>query len=280
MIDDSQGGFSIHDWMHQKSDAHRNGFLYLHCKPKHRASLKPLLTAWISTAIQALMDLEPDAKRRVWFIVDELASLHKLPALGTALAEARKYGGCFVLGVQDLSQLEDTYGVAASRFLSELCVSKVFFQTVDATNAKRLSYMLGEREVLESNENISFGANEIRDGVSLSHHKKMKPVVGMSDIMGLSPLQSYLKIADVTAVLFYQFCYAHLVSKNPLYVEKDIPKTVKAETQNTEEKPPSPLHDHMEKILTDVKETNHDKENTNTRSRMGRKDSSPPVSRE
>ncbi len=108
--------FSISRWIKDEG----NGFLFLHSKPKQRAYLKPLLSAWFSIAVKALMDLQPDSSRRIWFIVDELASLSQLSGLDTALAEARKYGGCFVIGFQNLSQIEEIYNPTMAKVLSDL----------------------------------------------------------------------------------------------------------------------------------------------------------------
>ena len=198
--------FSIDRWVKEADQ----GFLFLHTKPKQRTFLKPLLSTWFSLAVKALMDLKPDPNRRIWFIVDELASLHQLNSLETALAEARKYGGCFVIGFQNLSQIEDIYNPTVAKVLSDLTVSKLIFETVDPVNARRFSEMLGEQEVLESSENVSFGANEIRDGVSLSHHKKFQPLVRGSDIMQLKPLTCYAKIANVDCVFKHEFSYLNL----------------------------------------------------------------------
>ena len=198
--------FSIDAWVKEANE----GFLFLHTKPKQRAFLKPLLSTWFSLAVKALMDLKPDSNRRIWFIVDELASLHQLTSLETALAEARKYGGCFVIGFQNLSQIEDIYNPTVAKVLSDLTVSKLIFETVDPMNARRFSEMLGEQEVLESSENVSFGANEIRDGVSLSHHKKFQPLVRAADIMQLNPLNCYAKIANVACVFKHEFAYLDL----------------------------------------------------------------------
>ena len=61
-------------------------------------SLKPLITAWLDIAINALLSLPEKTDRRIWVILDELGSLQQLPYLTSALAEARKFGGCFVVG--------------------------------------------------------------------------------------------------------------------------------------------------------------------------------------
>ena len=198
--------FSIDAWVKNANE----GFLFLHTKPKQRAFLKPLLSAWFSLAVKALMDLKPDPNRRIWFIVDELASLHQLSSLETALAEARKYGGCFVIGFQNLSQIEDIYNPTVAKVLSDLTVSKLIFETVDPVNARRFSEMLGEQEVLESSETVSSGANEIRDGVSFSHQKRFQPLIRSSEIMQLKPLNCYAKIANVDCVFKHEFAYLNL----------------------------------------------------------------------
>src|SRR5207245_4492719 len=45
--------------------------------------------------------------RPVWFVLDELASLQRLPQLHTAVTENRKSNNPVVLGFQGRSQLED-----------------------------------------------------------------------------------------------------------------------------------------------------------------------------
>ncbi len=48
--------------------------------------------------------------RHAWFVLDELASLQRLPQLHTALTENRKSGNPVVIGFQGRSQLEVRYG--------------------------------------------------------------------------------------------------------------------------------------------------------------------------
>ena len=168
------GRFSLKTWIKNEN---QKGWLYLACHPEQRESMQSLLSCWLSLAMKAVMSLGENSNRRMWFIVDELASLDTLPSLQGSLAELRKYGGCMVLGFQNLSQLESLYGSTITASLSELTGTKFIFQCVDSKIATRMADLLGQQEVLEASENISFGANEIRDGVSLSHHKKLSPHV-------------------------------------------------------------------------------------------------------
>jgi hypothetical protein len=54
----------------------------------------------------------------VWFILDELASLQRLPQLHTAITENRKANNPVVLGFQGRSQLETRYGHDAEAMLA------------------------------------------------------------------------------------------------------------------------------------------------------------------
>lgn len=51
-------------------------------------------------------DCEDREAKRIWFALDELASLNKLPQLHTAVTRNRKWGDPVVLGLQDRSQME------------------------------------------------------------------------------------------------------------------------------------------------------------------------------
>ncbi|CAO5683379.1 MAG: hypothetical protein HEEMFOPI_01962 [Holosporales bacterium] len=167
------------------------------------------------------MDLRSDPNRRIWVIADELASLNKLPSLDMALAEGRKYGACLVLGFQNFAQIQDIYGVRATKSFSELMVSKFIFQAVDHENALHLSRFFGDRQVIESLENVSYGANEIRDGVNLSHHKKTEAIIRSSDLMDLKPLHFYARIAGVNNCLKSNFSYFNQPNCAEPFIEVD-----------------------------------------------------------
>ena len=68
---------------------------------------------------------EDENAKPVWFVLDELASLNKLPQLHTAVTENRKHGKPVGLGFQGRSQLEKRYGQDAEALLSQVA-TKVF----------------------------------------------------------------------------------------------------------------------------------------------------------
>ena len=200
--------FSVRDWVQNEANTKKtekepaNGspeesdqqWLFIASTPDQRETLKPLMTGLMSSAINSLLSSEPHQARRLWFIIDELACLNKQEALPKALAEIRKYGGCLAVGIQNIPQLQGQYGHAETKSLTSLFNTKVIFRNGDPETAKHMSQMLGEQEVKESMENISYGAHQMRDGVSLNEQKRLKPVVSANDIMILDDLEAYLKL--------------------------------------------------------------------------------------
>ncbi|WP_010303335.1 type IV conjugative transfer system coupling protein TraD [Candidatus Odyssella thessalonicensis] len=210
--------FSIRQWISQ--DSEEGEWLFLASVPEMREALKPLLTAWASIATQGLLSLPPSYERRLWFIIDELPALKKLPDLQTMLAEARKYGGCAVVGTQDMSLLDEIYGHHLVKSITNLCSTKVVFRVAGADVADRVSKWLGSQEVSESIENISYGAHQMRDGVSLNDQRREKAAINADKLMKLADLEAYLKLPGHYPVGHVKFKYHDLPTVAPSFVAR------------------------------------------------------------
>src|ERR1700730_283886 len=93
-IKEGDNSFSIRQWIQNDT---ASGWLFISSLGSKHESLKPLITTWLDIAVNELLSLPPNSKRRIWVILDEVASLHQLPYLIHALSEARKFGGCFII---------------------------------------------------------------------------------------------------------------------------------------------------------------------------------------
>ncbi len=182
--------FSIRNWVSKEQDG---GFLFITARPDQRKALKPLISAWMDIAFNAIMILPKDQTRRLWFIMDELSALQKLPSLETGLAESRKYGGCFLAGFQSKSQIEKIYGRHGADTMLDLFNTKIFFRSKEPNTQQWISKVLGDKEEAEPQENISFGAHHMRDGVSLTRHTHQKPIVMPTEISLLNDLECYIR---------------------------------------------------------------------------------------
>ncbi|HDV5785741.1 TPA: type IV conjugative transfer system coupling protein TraD, partial [Legionella pneumophila] len=133
---DSEGApsFSIREFI--LNEGH-DGWLFISSNGEQHTSLKPLISMWLAQASLTLLSLPPNPERRVWFICDELPSLHKLPLLGETIAEVRKFGGCFLLGMQSFAQLTKVYGQAGgAKELFDLLNTRFFFRSPSADMAR------------------------------------------------------------------------------------------------------------------------------------------------
>ena len=183
--------FSIRDFMEQEDD--RCLFLSIPCAD-HKEALSTLVATWINISVLALMNQPEDFKRRVWFLIDELASIGKIPSLTDAVTRIRKYGGSVVATIQNISQLDKVYGHQDRETLMGNFNTKAIFRATNTTTAEYFSKILGQREHRRMQENISYGAHQMRDGVSLTETEKLEQLVLPSELMTLNDLECYVKL--------------------------------------------------------------------------------------
>lgn len=217
LLEDAPNAFSIREWM---QDDQQTGWLFLLALPDQRETLRPLLTTWLNIAINSLMSRGSDPERRVWFSIDEKASLNKVEALPKGLAEIRKYGGCIVAGLQNVSQIDKLHGHDIRKTMSSLYNTKIFFRSPDSDTAQWIVKMIGENEVIENTEGISYGAHQMRDGVSLNEQRKFKPIIPYTEFMSLPDLTAYIKLPEDYPITKVSFSYKDVPNKNAAFVSK------------------------------------------------------------
>lgn len=190
-IKDEESPFSIRQWIQNES---ANNWLFVTSLGDRHETLKPLITAWLDIAVNALLSLPPDFKRRIWLVLDELTSLQQVPYLTQTLSESRKFGGCAIVGLQNYAQLAKLYGQDGAREISSLINTRAMFRQPDPDIAKWSAQNFGETIMDEVREGISYGANSMRDGISINRTETRKPVVSFSEIMSLNDLHAYIRL--------------------------------------------------------------------------------------
>ena len=217
VLPDTGTPFSIRDWI-SKEDG--GGFLFLTSRGDQHASLRGLISTWLEIAVNALLSLDQDDGRRVWIVLDELPTLHQVPSLQPGLAESRQFGGCFVLGIQVISALRDLYGRNGAQTISGLCGTRVVLGAPDEDTAQWSAGSLGRSEVQEVAEGFSYGANTIRDGVSLTPRRELRALALASEIMELPSLQGYLRFPGPLPVARIKLDYV----QRPKAAERFVPR--------------------------------------------------------
>ena len=219
-LDDTADGFSIRDWVANERD---DSWLFITVKADQLPSLRPLITVWLDIAISAIMSMTPDRNRRLYCVIDELPTLQRLPSLGDFLARARKYGGCGILGFQSYPQLEATYGIQDAAAITGYCSTWVALRANDTPTAKHVSENLGQVEQVEANEGMSYGVNDMRDGVNLSRMQVTRPLVMHTEVTNLPNLMGYLRFGRNLPVVRFEDGYNKVVSVAEAFEERGTP---------------------------------------------------------
>jgi len=156
--------------------------------------------------------------RHSWFVLDELASLQRLPQLHTALTENRKSGNPVVIGFQGRSQLEVRYGHEAETMLSQPA-TKIFLHTSEPRAAKWISESIGEVK-MERLKNTIYTSPASLEANSLGWHveTRTEPLLLASEISGLERLHAVLKVGN--KVVPFSFPYTAPLKSQPGFVPR------------------------------------------------------------
>jgi type IV secretory pathway TraG/TraD family ATPase VirD4 len=195
----------------------RQGWIFLTSTPETRESLKPLFSLWLDLLVLRLMNQGRPGVRPVWFVIDELASLQRLPQLHTAITENRKSHNPVVLGFQSRSQLETLYGHAAETMLSQPA-TKIFLRTSEPDAAKWVSDAIGDIEIERLAESRSKGQGRQQ---SYGLERQIEPLVMDSEITGLPDLHGYLKLGNLVVRL--RIPYRAHVERQKGVLERPLP---------------------------------------------------------
>lgn len=212
----------------------RRGWLFLTSTPETRKRLLPLVSLWLDTLVLRLMNQVQAGVRPVWLVLDELASLQRLPQLHTAITENRKSNNPVVLGFQGRSQLETRYGHEAEAMLSQPA-TKIFLRTSEPRAAKWISDTIGEVETERLRESRSTSRNpRYSSSKSYNLERQVEPLILPSEVTGLESLHGYLKCGNM--VVRMSFPFIELPQKQPKFVERPAKTDSNAEPQEPSER--------------------------------------------
>ena len=193
--------FSITDWV---NDTSQSNFLFISSRADVKEDLNPIITTQVDIAVTALRSLKEESNTpKVWFILDELSYFnHSIPSLPDGLAMARSFGGCFVLGTQDMNQLTEIYSGEIAKSISNNCKTKIYMNIEGKEAARWCSEALGEGEIEEWHEGLSYGAHEMRDGIQVNQNRIIRPLVLASELMMLKAGEGFIKFSGFEPIQF------------------------------------------------------------------------------
>ena len=224
-----------------------------HQYPETCPRLVALTSLWLDLLVLRLMNQGQPRQHPTWFVLDELASLQRLPQLHTAITENRKSNNPVVLGFQGRSQLETRYGHAPR-------------PTLVATGHEGLSphrVNRGPRSGLVTRSAIlrlsGCGRVDHRDAVDINRsglERQVEPLIMASEITGLAALRGWLKVGNLVVRMMFPFI--DLPKKVPALLDRprrpsrshrgvaaapDVPRSVVTESSHQQLRPQGQSHD-------------------------------------
>jgi type IV secretory pathway TraG/TraD family ATPase VirD4 len=210
--DEANGQWTATEWAEK-----RQGWIFLTSLPAEREALRPLQSLWIDWLVLRLLNEPTATQKRVWFVIDELASLQKLPQLHTAITEARKSNNPVILGFQGKAQLEYLYGHLAEVMLSQPATS-VWLTTKEPNAGEWVAKFIGKVEIERLRETHFDGT---RSGRNFALDRQVEPLVLESEISGLPDLHAYMKFQNF--VSRFSFPYFNMPEVAEGFERRDRP---------------------------------------------------------
>ncbi len=189
----SDGEFTIDTWLNDP----KGGFIFVTSYADIQDTLRSVLSLFIDLVGRRLLSMPDDQDRRVFFDIDELGSLQRLPSLIPLLTLSRSKGGACVLFNQEVSSLDRIYTKDHRATIVNNCGSKIIMNVKDPLTAEFCSQAIGQTEVEEIEVTNTVGPSEVREAISFSRRRQIKPLVMPSAIMNeLRPYYFYLMLAN------------------------------------------------------------------------------------
>lgn len=158
--------FCATDWADK-----REGWIFLTSTEAEQEALRPLHSLWIDLLVLRLMTKPKPGQKKVWLVIDELASLQRLPQFHTAITKGRKSDNPIVFGYQGKAQVETIWGHLAEVILSQP-TTKIIARTAEPNAAKWAAEMIGEVEIERVRETVADGK---RQGKSFTLDRQIEP---------------------------------------------------------------------------------------------------------
>ncbi|MGB9878348.1 MAG: type IV secretion system DNA-binding domain-containing protein [Candidatus Pelagibacter ubique] len=192
-----EGGFSLKRWL----DTDGSSFMFVVNYANLRDTLAPILSLIVDLAMKHILSMPENISRRRYIIIDEFASLQRLPTIVQALEQGRSKGISTWIAMQDIAQIQKKYGLETTNTIANTCGTCVCFAVADPQSQEFISRIFGEQEILETDESLSMGPQDMRDGLSLSRRRKIEKVILPSQLGNLPDFHFFLKMLSYPIVM-------------------------------------------------------------------------------
>jgi hypothetical protein len=183
--------FSLTEWMGS------DGILVLGTAASDEEVLKPLNRLLLDRVGQLLLDLperphagQEDPVGRTWLLLDEFPRLGRTTRMPVLMTNGRSKGLVAVIGIQDIADLQETYGPRLSEIIAGSCSHQLQLEAPTDSHAEWAEKQIaGSQDVTTLSRNISFQTSGSPQGNSQSTgwsaSEKTRPLFSRDEIRNL-----------------------------------------------------------------------------------------------
>jgi type IV conjugative transfer system coupling protein TraD len=231
----NQHKFSFRKWFAELDSSREDRWIFITCDRGDAEFLLPFISSIMDIAMNSLISLKADYNRRVWFVMDELAKLKYVPTLERNITLLRKYGGCVLAATQSFKQLFLHYGRNSGSIMLAQFNTSIIFRIIDSEDASLIAKRVGDIEILQQQKNTSYGASEIRDGISYTEQRKNKPLVEAADLASLEQGEAFVLLpeAEVAIAKIKTSTVVAPIVTQPDFILNDLANSTKSVRTNS-----------------------------------------------
>lgn len=123
----------------------RKGWIFLSSTAENLDAVRVLQAMWLDLIARQLLSLAIGSET-TWVIADEVAALGPQPMLMSLLVRGRKRGAAVVIGMQNIAQLRQIYGVNGAVTFSSASTTKLILRVDEPETAEWASEAIGSYE--------------------------------------------------------------------------------------------------------------------------------------
>lgn len=137
--------FSVRDWVNSDGPLRT---IIIPNRAEFKAISEPMCATFLCLMSAHVLSLPDSRTRRIWFVLDEFASVPKCPAIHDWLAKGRSKGARTIAGFQNHSQIVEIHGQQMAETIFSLFTNVVSLRCgATGDSAERIAAGFGRRQV-------------------------------------------------------------------------------------------------------------------------------------
>jgi type IV secretion system protein VirD4 len=185
----AKSDFRVHDLMNHRTPVD----LYLVVSPTDINRVRPLLRLILNLIISRICErmefengLQKKPARRLLMLLDEFTSIGKMEIVNKSIAYAAGYGINYLLVIQNIEQLNETYGKESG--IKGNCHVRIAYAPNTLETAKELSEMAGKATIVTEKTSLSGSRSGHLKNASVSISETARPLLTPDECMRLPGL--------------------------------------------------------------------------------------------